>query len=70
MFYNDQDGPMAEYLTKLLNYEKIFMMNSGSEANEVAIKIARRYAYRVKRIPKDQAVCLLPTRCYWGRTLT
>lgn len=46
------------------------MMNSGSEANEVAIKLARRWAYRVKGVPQDQAVALLPTGCYWGRTLT
>jgi ornithine--oxo-acid transaminase len=44
---------MAEYVTKVFGFDKILMMNSGTEACETAVKIARRWGYRVKNIPHD-----------------
>jgi ornithine--oxo-acid transaminase len=45
----------AEYLTGLLGFDKMLPMNTGVEACETACKLARRWGYRVKGIPKDKA---------------
>jgi ornithine--oxo-acid transaminase len=42
---NDQMGPACEYLSKLLGYDKMLPMNSGVEATESAVKLARRWGY-------------------------
>ena len=57
-------------MCKLLGYDKLFPMNSGVEATETAVKLARKWAYNVKGVPDDQAVILLPTGTYWGRSIT
>jgi len=59
---------MGKYICDLLGYDKILMMNSGSEACETALKIARRWGYRVKKVPEDQAEILIPTGAFWGRS--
>jgi ornithine--oxo-acid transaminase len=46
-------GPAAEYFTKLLGYDKILPMNSGVEATETSVKLARRWGYMVKGIPDN-----------------
>lgn len=61
---------MAEYVTKVFGFDKILMMNSGTEACETAVKIARRWGYRVKGIPHDKAKVLVPKGCFWGRSIT
>jgi len=45
-------------------------MNAGCEADETAIKFARRWAYNVKGTPDNKAVTLFPTDCFWGRSIT
>ena len=52
-FYNDQMGMTAEYLTRLLGYDKMLPMNTGVEACETAVKLARRWGYRSKGIPDN-----------------
>lgn len=54
-FHNDRMGDTAEYLTKLLGYDKYLPMNSGVEACETAVKLARRWGYMSKKIPDNQA---------------
>ncbi len=49
--YNDQLGHMEEKLAKLMGYDKVLMMNTGVEAGESGIKIARRWGYTVKKVP-------------------
>lgn len=44
-------------------------MNTGVEADETAIKIMRRWAYRDKGIPDNQATILFPENNFWGRTI-
>lgn len=63
-------GPAAEYLTKLLGYDKLLPMNSGVEATETACKIARKWGYEKKGIPDNQAKILMANGCFWGRTIT
>ena len=45
-------------------------MNSGVEACETAIKLARRWAYRVKGVEKDKATVVMANGCFWGRSIT
>jgi len=69
-FYNDQAGLTAEYLTKLLGYDKLLPMNTGVEACETAVKIARRWGYVKKGIPDNQAQVVMAKGNFWGRTIT
>ena len=69
-FYNDKMGPFGEYITNLLGYDKYLPMNSGVEACETSIKLARRWAYEVKGIPNNKAVVLIAKGAFWGRSIT
>eukprot|EP00798_Chlamydomonas_sp_ICE-L_P009070 gene9070-16196_t len=69
-FYNDVLGEFEEYITKLFGYDKILPMNTGVEAGETAVKLARRWGYDVKGVPKDQAKVLFANGNFWGRTLS
>ncbi|KAK9802016.1 hypothetical protein WJX73_001130 [Symbiochloris irregularis] len=68
-FYNDVLGEYEEYITKLFGYDKVLPMNTGVEAGETAIKLARRWGYDVKGVPKNEAVVLFAEHNFWGRTL-
>src|SRR5450432_751013 len=47
-FYNNKLGPCEKYLTEVFGYDKVLMMNSGAEANETALKLARKWGYEKK----------------------
>mmetsp|Transcript_828 Transcript_828/g.1738 ORF Transcript_828/g.1738 Transcript_828/m.1738 type:complete len:431 (-) Transcript_828:121-1413(-) len=68
-FHNDQLGPFAEYITKLFGYDKVLPMNSGVEAGETAVKLARKWAYEVKGVPQNKATVLFANENFWGRSL-
>ena len=68
-FYNEVLGKAAEAICKMFQYEKVLFMNSGVEAGESAIKIARRWGYDVKGIPDNQAKIVFAKQNFWGRTL-
>ena len=68
-FHNDQFGPYAEYITKLFGYDKVLPMNSGVEAGETAVKLARKWAYEVKGVPANQATVVFANQNFWGRSL-
>ena len=69
-FHNDQMGEASEYLTKLLGYDKFLPMNSGAEAGETSVKLARRWGYVKKGIPDNQAQVVFMEGNFWGRTIT
>ncbi|NBD23361.1 ornithine--oxo-acid transaminase [Paenibacillus glycinis] len=69
-FHNDQLGVFYEKLTKLTGKSMILPMNTGAEAVETALKAARRWAYRVKRVPADQAEIIVCGGNFHGRTTT
>jgi len=70
-FYNDQLGEYEEYITKLFGYDRVLPANSGVEAGEAAVKLARRWAYASeKAIPDNQAVVLFAENNFWGRTMS
>ncbi|HYI77166.1 MAG TPA: ornithine--oxo-acid transaminase [Chryseolinea sp.] len=67
-FYNDKLGIAEKYVCDLFGYEKALFMNSGAEANETAIKLARKWGYIHKRIPDDQAIIIAMRQNFHGRT--
>ena len=69
-FHNDQFGPLCELLTEMTGFEKALLMNSGAEAVETAIKMARKWGYTKKGIAKDQAEIVVCADNFHGRTTT
>jgi ornithine--oxo-acid transaminase len=68
-FHNNLLGSAQELLCKTFGYEKALLMNSGVEAGESAVKIARRWGYEVKGIPPNQAKIIFCNSNFWGRTI-
>lgn len=68
-FHNDCLGHYVEFMTSYFGYDRILPMNTGVEGGETAIKLARRWAYDVKGVPKNQARVLFAGNNFWGRTL-
>src|SRR5687767_2924034 len=69
-FYNDKLGIAEKYVCTLFEYEKALFMNSGAEANETAIKLARKWGYTYKGIPDNEAVIVAAEQNFHGRTTT
>jgi ornithine--oxo-acid transaminase len=69
-FHNDQFGPLCELISKMTGYQKALLMNSGAEAVETAIKMARKWGYQKKGIAKDQAEIIVCAGNFHGRTTT
>lgn len=69
-FYNDKLGVAEKYVCDLFGYQKALFMNSGAEANETAIKLARKWGYTKKNIPDNEAVIVAATKNFHGRTTT
>jgi len=69
-FYNDKLGVYEKYISEYFGFDKVLPMNSGAEGVETAIKIARRWAYDVKGIAKDQAKIVVAGENFHGRTTT
>jgi ornithine--oxo-acid transaminase len=69
-FYNNVLGEWEEYMTKLFGYDKMLPMNSGAEADETALKLIRKWAYKVKGIPGNEAKIVVCDGNFHGRTIT
>jgi ornithine--oxo-acid transaminase len=69
-FHNDKLGPFAEALAKLAGKEMVLPMNTGAEAVESGIKVARAWGYRVKGVPAGQAKIIVADGNFHGRTTT
>lgn len=67
-FFNDQLGRAEKYLCELFNYDKALLMNSGAEAVETALKLARRWGYEQKGIAPNQARIVVAEHNFHGRT--
>nr|XP_057918703.1 ornithine aminotransferase, mitochondrial [Doryrhamphus excisus]XP_057918705.1 ornithine aminotransferase, mitochondrial [Doryrhamphus excisus] len=68
-FYNNILGVYEEYITNMFGYDKVLPMNTGVEGGETACKLARKWAYNVKGIPKNKAKIVFAHGNFWGRTL-
>ena len=67
-FHNNHLGVYEKYITEYFGYDKVLPMNTGVEAVETALKLARRWAYRVKGVPDQQARILVCGKNFHGRT--
>lgn len=67
-FSNDVFAAFAKYVTEYFNYEMMLPMNTGAEAVETALKLARRWGYMKKGIPDNQAIILGAHSNFHGRT--
>ncbi|GKV36938.1 hypothetical protein SLEP1_g45021 [Rubroshorea leprosula] len=68
-FYNDKFPTFAEHLTSMFGYDMVLPMNTGAEGVETALKLARKWGYEKKKIPKDKAIIVSCCGCFHGRTL-
>lgn len=68
-FHSNLLGEFEEYITRFFGYDKVLPMNSGVEAVETALKLARHWGYRVKGIAKDEARIIAAKRNFHGRTI-
>jgi ornithine--oxo-acid transaminase len=62
-------GEFEEFVTKLFGYDKLIPMNTGAEGVETAMKLVRRWAYDVKKVPLNHAKIIFPYNNFGGRTL-
>jgi ornithine--oxo-acid transaminase len=69
-FYNDVFPKFAEFVTKFFGFDMVLPMNTGAEAVETSMKIARKWGYKVKGIPPNEAIILTPEDNFHGRTVS
>lgn len=69
-FYNNKLGEYEKFITKLFGYNKVLPMNSGAEAVETAMKLARKWAYKEKDIARNQAKIIFCEGNFHGRTIS
>ena len=68
-FYNDKLGLYCETMCRIFGYDRLLPMNTGVEAAETSVKLARRWAYEVKGVEADRAEVIFPEGNFWGRSL-
>lgn len=69
-FYNDVLGKYEQYVTQFFGFDKVLPMNTGAEAVETAIKLARKWAYEVKGVSENDAKIVVCKNNFHGRTTT
>jgi ornithine--oxo-acid transaminase len=69
-FLHDQFGPFCEDIAALCGKDLVLPMNSGAEAVETAVKVARKWGYKVKGVPDGQATIVVAENNFHGRTTT
>ncbi|MFM7586965.1 MAG: ornithine--oxo-acid transaminase [Bacteroidota bacterium] len=68
-FHHNLLGQYAQYMAELLGYDRLLPMNTGVEAAESAVKLARRWAYDVKGVEENQAIMVFAEGNFWGRSI-
>ena len=69
-FYNDMLGKFEKFASELFGFDKLLPMNTGAEAVETALKLARKWAYEVKGIAENEAQIVVCENNFHGRTTT
>lgn len=69
-FYNSRLGEYEQKITALFGFDKVLPMNSGAEAVETAVKLARKWSYEVKGIAENAAKIIVCENNFHGRTTT
>ena len=68
-FHNNVLGEYQKFITNYFGYDRVLPMNTGVEGGETAVKLARKWAYEKKSVPKNCAKIIFVTGNFWGRTL-
>jgi len=68
-FYNDMLGKYEKYITDMMDYDKVLPINTGVEAVETALKLARKWAYTKKGVEANKAKIIFASQNFHGRTL-
>ena len=68
-FYNSVFGRFAQQITEMFGYDMVLPMNTGAEAVETSLKLARKWAYEKKGVPEGKAIILSVEGNFHGRTL-
>lgn len=68
-FYNDVFPRFAEFVTQFFGYDMVLPTNTGVEAVETAVKIARKWGYKIKKIPTNEALVFSVSENFHGRTV-
>lgn len=68
-FYNENLCVFFEYMNKTFGYDKALPMNTGVEAVETAIKLARLWGYKIRNIEEDKAEIIVARNNFWGRSI-
>jgi ornithine--oxo-acid transaminase len=69
-FYSNTLGEYEKYVTEYFGYDKVLPMNSGAEGDETALKLCRKWAYKVKGIKEGEAKIIVCDGNFHGRTIT
>jgi len=69
-FYNDVLGEYEQFLSEYFGFDKVLPMNTGAEGVETAMKIVRKWAYKVKGVPQNQAKIIFAKDNFHGRTIS
>lgn len=69
-FYNSKLGEYEKKITNIFGFDKVLPMNSGAEAVETAVKLARKWSYEVKGISENTAKIIVCENNFHGRTTT
>jgi ornithine--oxo-acid transaminase len=69
-FHNDQMGPFLRKLCEVTGFDRALPMNTGAEAVETAIKMVRKWGYKVKGVPEGLAEIIVCENNFHGRTTT
>lgn len=69
-FFNDSLGVYEKFVTEYFGYDKVLPMNTGAEADETALKLCRKWAYKKKGIAENQAKIIVCDGNFHGRTIT
>jgi ornithine--oxo-acid transaminase len=69
-FYNDALGEYEQFITSYFGYDKVLPMNTGAEGVETALKLCRKWAYMVKKLPENKAKIIACEGNFHGRTIS
>jgi len=69
-FYNNVLGVYEKFVTEYFGYERVLPMNTGAEGDETALKLTRKWAYKVKGVPENQAKIICCENNFHGRTIS
>lgn len=68
-FFNSSLGPYCKFMTEMFGFDRLLPMNTGVEAGETAVKLARKWAYEVKGVEPNTAKVLFAKNNFWGRSI-